>query len=85
MSPPPEHLVQGKPVARRGRKARDLPPEDRPVAEIQVKPPSRGETREGEPGALHLGRGDARLDGPDGRRWNAVELIMEPTAQQRWQ
>jgi hypothetical protein len=42
MLPPSRILVQGKPVARRGRKARDLPSEDRPVAETQDATHSRG-------------------------------------------
>jgi len=35
MSAPRWTTVQGKPGVSRGRKARDLPPEDRPVAGVQ--------------------------------------------------
>ena len=63
--------VQGKPVARRGRKARDLPRGDRPVAGGQRKRTMRW-CREGEPGALHRGPVASGDHGPDTRRGNQV-------------
>ncbi len=61
-------IVQGKPVVRRGRKARDLL-EDRPAADppvLQVDS-HKGVHREGEPGALHGGPDASGVSGPHPR------------------
>src|SRR5262245_29114738 len=71
-------IVQGKPVARRGRKARDLSSEAaRPPRRSAVHPKWERENCEGDPGALHLGRHGARRHGPDARRWRSVVLAMK--------
>src|SRR5258705_3969609 len=69
--------VQGKPVARRGRKARDLPSGRPPGCRrpTQVRRPSRW-CREGEPGALHRGPGASGDHGPYSWRGDEVVLAM---------
>ena len=76
-------IVQGKPVVRRGRKARDLPvTEDRPATEESARPHRlEGVRREDEPGSLHLGADAACIDGPDHWRRNALALTDDPDPQ----
>src|SRR6516164_4697182 len=69
-------FVQGKPVARRGRKARDLPPGRPPGCRSPSSVHTKRWEREVEPGALHRGAVapcDTRLD-PG--RWRQVVLAM---------
>jgi len=73
------YIAQGKPAARRGRKARDLIETARPPVQERTDP-SEGETnREGEPGALHLGADAPGIDGPHRRRRDPVGLVTMKT------
>ncbi len=88
---PARWIVQGKPVVRRGRKARDLRHETaRPPIPWVPALPREGETREGEPGALHLGTHAAGVRGADGRCRDAVVVVMttsdriRPESGHRW-
>jgi hypothetical protein len=71
-------LYNGKPVARRGRKARDLSKTARlPAQECKVLSIRKGARCEGETGTFDLGPDAPRGDGADHRRWDAVGLAMK--------
>ena len=68
-------IVQGKPVVRRRRKARDLPRETaRPPVTIDLAHKPQGRCREGEPGALHICPHASGDDGYVPRRGHQVVL-----------
>jgi len=71
--------VQGKPAARRGRKARDLIETARPPVQERTDPLEGETNREGEPGALHLGSHASCIDGPHRRRRDSVGLVTMKT------
>ena len=73
-------IVQGKPVVRRGRKARDLardrPAADRATATLRMK----GIDRESQTGSLYLGRDGPGFAGAERRCRDAVGLVVRTTS-----
>jgi hypothetical protein len=75
-----QRIVQGKPVARRGRKARDLGAAyEAQTARLPRPRASRWNevvTGEDVPGASHMGRNAGRIHGPYPRCWIQVVEAM---------
>ena len=68
--------VQGKPVVRRGRKARDLPRKTARLPGNDDLDRLKGVGCEGQPGAPHMGPGACGVDGSDDRRRTALVGLM---------
>ncbi len=75
MSASRQTTVQGKPVVRRGRKARDLGPIETARPPAGGADPTGGRHSEGEPGALHHGGGAPRVGRHGPRGWDPVGVM----------